>query len=69
MTGGALGLPAERVAAAKLQVNTRQWVISRLLPKKYGDVVTQEVSGPDGGPIVTQAAQKATARRQGAPES
>jgi hypothetical protein len=28
-----------------------QWRASKLAPKKYGDKVQQEVSGPDGGPV------------------
>jgi hypothetical protein len=33
-------------------VNTAaKWLASKLAPKKYGDKVTVELSGPDGGPI------------------
>jgi hypothetical protein len=39
------------VAKARLQVDARKWVASKLLPKKYGDKLQQEVSGPDGQPI------------------
>lgn len=41
----------EAVARAKLRVNTRQWIMSRLLPKKYGDRLTQEITGKDGTPL------------------
>lgn len=51
MSDAALGMPAEGVSAVKLSVNTRQWLLSKLLPKKYGDKVTQEVTGPNGGPV------------------
>jgi len=40
---------------ARLRVDTRKWAASKLKPKKYGDKVQQEVSGPDGGPIETKA--------------
>lgn len=40
-----------RTARDRLRVDTRKWVASKLLPKKYGDKVTQEVTGPDGGPV------------------
>ena len=35
----------DHIQRAKLRVNTRQWVLSRLLPKKYGDRVQTEHSG------------------------
>lgn len=44
-------LNGENVQRSKLRVDARKWVASRLLPKKYGDRVTQEVTGKDGGPI------------------
>jgi len=39
------------VAKARLQVDTRKWALSRMNPKKYGDKLTQELTGADGGPI------------------
>lgn len=41
----------ENVQRARLRVDARKWIASKLKPKKYGDKVTQEVSGPDGTPI------------------
>lgn len=38
----------------RLQVDTRKWLMARMAPKKYGDRLTQEVSGPAGGPIQTE---------------
>lgn len=38
----------------RLRVDARKWVASKLLPKKYGDRVTQELTGKDGGPIETK---------------
>jgi uncharacterized protein YodC (DUF2158 family) len=35
----------------RLRVDTRKWLMSKLAPKKYGDRVTQEVTGKDGGPV------------------
>ena len=37
----------ESVQRAKLRVSTRQWVMSRLLPKKYGDRLAVAHSGGD----------------------
>lgn len=42
---------ASCVAKARLQVDTRKWALARMNPKKYGDKVTQEVVGADGGPV------------------
>jgi hypothetical protein len=36
---------------ARLQVDTRKWLLSKLIPKKYGDKVEQFISGPDGRPL------------------
>lgn len=36
----------------RVQIDARKWVLSRMNPKKYGDKVTQELTGTDGGPIV-----------------
>lgn len=44
-------LDREHVARSDLRVKTRQWITSRILPKKYGDRVTQEHTGAEGGPI------------------
>lgn len=39
------------VARNRLRVDARKWVASKLKPKKYGDKVTTEITGKDGGPI------------------
>ena len=36
---------------ARLRIDSRKWLLSKLVPKKYGDRVEQFISGPDGGPI------------------
>jgi hypothetical protein len=40
------------VAHQRLRIDARKWVASKLKPKKYGDKVSQEISGEGGGPIV-----------------
>ena len=40
-------------ARDRLRVDARKWVASKLKPKKYGDRIQQELSGPNGGPIPT----------------
>lgn len=41
----------EWTSRSKLRVETRKWLASKLKPKKYGDKVTQELTGPDGEKI------------------
>ena len=40
------------VQQARLQVDTRKWYLSKLLPRQFGDKVVQEVTGADGAPLV-----------------
>lgn len=39
------------VQAAKLRVDARKWVASKLKPKTWGDFQTLQHQGPDGGPL------------------
>lgn len=39
------------VARNRLRVDARKWVAAKLKPRKYGDKIQQELSGPNGGPI------------------
>jgi hypothetical protein len=39
------------VARNRLRVDARKWYASKLAPKKYGEKVTQEVTGANGGPV------------------
>lgn len=41
----------EAVSRSKLRVDARKWTLSKLLPKKYGDKLEHQHSGPSGGPI------------------
>lgn len=41
------------VADKRLRFDARRWYLSKLAPKRYGDKVSQEISGPDGGPVRT----------------
>jgi hypothetical protein len=36
---------------AKVEIDARKWFASKFLPKRYGEKITQEISGPDGAPI------------------
>lgn len=48
-------LSSDTVAHKRLQVDTRKWYLAKVLPKIYGDRVTQEITGADGGPISVAA--------------
>lgn len=39
------------IARSRLRVDARKWIAAKLRPIKYGDKVTQEVTGAGGGPI------------------
>lgn len=41
---------AEHVQRSKLRADTRKWLLSKALPKVYGDKL--EVGGPNGGPVI-----------------
>lgn len=41
----------EHIQRSRLRVDSRKWLMSKLAPKKYGDRVTQEMTGAGGGPI------------------
>jgi hypothetical protein len=46
-----LALDSTGVARNRLRVDTRKWILSKMLPKVYGDKVTTELTGAGGGPI------------------
>lgn len=41
----------EAIQRSKLRVEARKWLASKMAPKKYGDKVTQEHTGANGGAI------------------
>jgi len=45
----------------RLQVDTRKWMLSKMLPKRYGDKVEATLQGPNGGPIETKSTVTLTA--------
>jgi hypothetical protein len=44
-------MDAEFVARSRLRVDARKWMAARMSPRKYGDKITQELVGGDGGPF------------------
>ncbi|MBK9497032.1 MAG: terminase small subunit protein [Xanthomonadales bacterium] len=45
----------DMIAHRRLQVDTRKWMLSKMLPKIYGDRLTNEHTGANGGPIETKS--------------
>jgi hypothetical protein len=41
----------EALRRSQLRIDARKWLMSKMAPKKYGEKVSQEISGKDGGPI------------------
>ena len=37
--------------ARRVEIDARKWLLSKMRPDKYGDRVTQEVTGPAGAPL------------------
>ena len=44
----------EVVNRSRLRIDARKWIASKLKPKRYGDRISQEISGPDGKDLSTQ---------------
>lgn len=53
----------ENAQAARVKIDAYKWRAAKLAPKKYGDKVQQEISGPDGGPIEHKTDDTDAARR------
>ena len=43
----------------RLMVDARKWILSKQLPKKYGDRITTELTGADGGAIEIDDTERA----------
>jgi len=50
----------ETAQSAKVKISAYQWIASKLHPKKYGDRNRVELTGADGGAIVTLNANELT---------
>lgn len=47
-------LNSEHVQRSRLRVDTRKWMLSKVLPKLYGDKVEHKVGGDAENPIITE---------------
>jgi hypothetical protein len=44
-------LSNEGIARNRLRIDSRKWMLSKMLPKVYGDKIQTEHTGPNGGPV------------------
>ncbi len=50
----------EVLQRSRLRVDTRKWLMSKIAPKRYGDRVTNQIEGSDGGPVQLQWKSRST---------
>ena len=55
---GNLVVDREDVQRSRLRVDTRKWMLSKMLPKVYGDKQSLELAGVDGAPIITEITRR-----------
>lgn len=48
------GEAGARIQAIKLEIDTIKWILSKEYAHDYGDKITTELTGKDGGPIKTE---------------
>jgi len=48
----------EHIQRSRVRVDTRKWLMSKLAPKKYGEKVATELTGPNGGPLQVQEVRR-----------
>lgn len=52
---GGWELNGEHIQRSRVRLDTRKWLLSKMLPKSYGDKSQVEVTGANGGPVQSQA--------------
>lgn len=43
----------ENINRSRLRVDTRKWILSKMLPKQFGEKVETQITGPGGGPLTS----------------
>jgi hypothetical protein len=51
-TNGNLSADHEHINRSRLRIDTRKWYLCKLAPKRYGEKVSVEATGGEGGPLV-----------------
>jgi len=45
----------KNVQRGRLRIDARRWFVAKLAQREYAEQISQELLGPDGGPIGTEA--------------
>jgi hypothetical protein len=53
---GGWELNGENIQRSRVRIDTRKWLLSKMLPKVYGDKTEVAVTGANGGPLQTVSA-------------
>lgn len=58
------------IARSRLMVDTRKWILAKMLPKVYGEKITQEHTGADGAalPGITVSFVQPDSQKQSKPD-
>jgi hypothetical protein len=48
----------EHIQRSRVRIDTRKWLLSKMLPKVYGDKSEVAVTGPNGGEVQTWVTRK-----------
>lgn len=56
---------AEHVQRSKLRIETRLKLLAKWDPKRYGDKITNELTGPNGGPMETSITVRLVGPKEG----
>jgi hypothetical protein len=54
----------EAMRRSQLRIETRKWVAAKLLPKRWGDKTSTEITGPDGSPLIPQTIDPRTLSKE-----
>lgn len=47
----------DHIARSRLRVDTRKFLMAKIVPKIYGDRIAQEITGADGGPVQMESSR------------
>ncbi len=48
-------LNSENIQRSRVRIDTRKWLLSKMLPRIYGDKSEVALTGPNGGPVQSVA--------------
>ena len=51
---GGCELNGEHIQRSRVRIDTRKWMLSKMLPKVYGDKTEVAVTGANGGPVQSE---------------